>query len=88
MPDLTPLPAEAPWYIRWLVANWRTIWREFSTWFIAAAGLLAAMPEVAPDLWHQLGFGEAITHYASMACALAALISKYVRQPTLEKEPQ
>ncbi len=82
----TPLPDEAPWYIRWLVDNWRDIWRQFSTWFIAAAGLLAALPEIAPDLWHQLGFSESMTHYAAMACSIAALRSKYVRQPSLEED--
>ena len=40
-PGLTPLPADSPWWARWMVANWREVYRWASAWF-AAAGVMAA----------------------------------------------
>lgn len=83
MDSLTPLPDEAPWFVRWLVANWRTIWREFSTWFIGLAGAIALLP---PDIWQQLGLSEPSQRYATTVCAVVALLCKFVRQPSIEEK--
>jgi hypothetical protein len=86
MNGFTPLPADAPWYMKWLVDNWREIYREFSTWFIVAAAGLSALteilPSVAPDI--QALFGTAILHWLTTACALAALGSKFIKQKELQ----
>lgn len=47
---LTPLPADSPWWAKWLVANWRTIWKEVSTWCLSAVTTLAMLPILFPSL--------------------------------------
>lgn len=79
MNDFTPLPDNAPWWARWIVDNYNMIWRQCSTWFITAAGLVALIPS---NLWQQLGLSEGAQRYATAACAVGALLSKYVKQTT------
>lgn len=82
MDDLTELPADAPWWAKWLVENWRAIAHEFSSWFLWAIGALAAAAEFMP-MWlpeaKQYLSGPTL-HYAIAACALAGFLSKYIKQ--------
>lgn len=74
---LPPLPAEAPWWAKYLVANRAVIAKEFSTWILA---LLAAVPfiqEAVPDL-HLSMQNE---HITMGLLAILGIIAKVVRQP-------
>lgn len=42
------IPPDAPWWARWLVAEWRDAWRWLSTWLIGAAAC-------APIAYEQIG---------------------------------
>ena len=70
-----PLPDGSPWWMRWIVDNWGEIYKEASTWFIAVTGFLAGGSEIFP----QYLSGKPL-HYAMMACAIAALLSKFIKQ--------
>lgn len=82
---LTPLPADAPWWARWLRDNWRAIFREVSTWLITATGVLAGLAEVLPVYAPTLSqyIGDSLLHKLTVACAIAALIAKFVKQKGL-----
>ena len=73
-----PLPDGSPWWAKWLVDNWSEIWKEVSTWFIAAIGFLAGGSEIFPQY-----LSGPILHYTMMACAIAALLSKFIKQRDL-----
>lgn len=42
------MPKDAPWWARWMVAEWRDCWRWLSTYLIGAAAL-------APVAYEQIG---------------------------------
>lgn len=80
--ELTPLPADAPWWARWLRDNWQQIYREWSSWLISAAGALAALNELLPALSPSLAehLNPMVMNWLTAACAIAALIAKFVKQ--------
>ena len=92
----TDLPADAPWWARWMVANIDEAWKWGSMWwpFLCASALeiYAAMPEevnaaikdVVPETWmpHILAGGFAF----SMILRVLNL-AKVKRQDPDKKEP-
>jgi len=79
---LTPFPDDAPWWAKWLANNWRTIWREWSSWLITATGALAGLSEVLPAYAPELSqyVGGSVLHKLTAACAVAALVAKFIKQ--------
>lgn len=69
-PPGTSLPADAPWWARWMVDNARECWRWLSTWMIAAAA-------AAPMLYENIGALQSAVSpsaYHYIQSALVALI--------------
>jgi hypothetical protein len=82
---MTPLPSDAPWWARWLVGNWRTIYLQVSSWFIAAIGLLQTSA-VASELWvPQLKpyLSGHTLHLLTLSLAIAAMVSRFIKQPSI-----
>ena len=78
----TDIPADAPWYIRWLAANWQLIWKEWSSWALWLIGFLGAAAEIMP-MWvpdaKQVLSGP-VLHWLIVACAVSAFLLKYIKQ--------
>lgn len=72
------LPESAPWWARWIVANWRTIWLQASTWFLGLITFLAGLPLAVPDLKDYLS--GPVFHWLMIACAVSGLVAKFVKQ--------
>ena len=80
----TDLPPDAPWWMRWIVANFREGWRWFSVqWPIICAGLIQLytwypneISEFVPAKW--------MPHLASAAFILTAVL-RFINQPPKEK---
>lgn len=82
---LTPLPADAPWWAKWLRDNWRVIFREFSTWFFGAIGIISLAAEAAPMWLPELTpylSGRAL-HTTTLILAVAGIVAKLVKQKNL-----
>lgn len=39
------LPPDAPWWARWIVANWKDAWKWFTTWVFAALAIVPQLQE-------------------------------------------
>lgn len=59
------MPQDAPWWARWLAAEWRDAWRWLSTWLIAAAAVAPMAYEnlsvlqnnLPPNIFHWIETG-------------------------------
>lgn len=51
MPETeSTLPADAPWWARWLAAEWRGFWKWSNTYLLGLAGAIPAAYEGVPGL--------------------------------------
>ena len=79
--DLTPLPPEAPWQLRWLADNRGTISKQASTWFIWLMGILASAGELIPLLFPKADdVADPYIHKAIIVSSICAWASKYLKQ--------
>lgn len=73
---LAPLPDQAPWYVKYLVANWKEIYRYASTWFIA---LLAAVPMIQEAL-PTMKLDQTWDHALTVLLAVLAIAARVTKQ--------
>lgn len=79
--ELTPLPANAPWWAKWLVDNYKTIWKDASSWCFALVAFLASLGEVIPIIFADADHSyDKYIHWAIVGSAAAGYIVKYIRQ--------
>lgn len=74
----TDLPADAPWYARWFVANVRAFYKWLSTWLIAAAAAAPLLYEHLPDLQKEIS--PTLYHYLQTALVLSIFVARIKRQ--------
>ena len=72
------LPADAPWWARWMVANWKDAWKWLSTWLIAIAA-------AAPMLYENLGplkdaISPTVCHYAQSLLVVLIFLGRIKKQ--------
>lgn len=79
---LTPLPDTAPWWAKYLVANWKQIYRYASTWFLAA---LAAVP-LAQEALPTLQLDQHWDHALTVLFAVLTICARVVKQTPPTKE--
>lgn len=79
---LPPLPAQAPWWAKYLVTNRKAIFKQASTWFIALAAVIPIIQEAIPNLH----LGETTNHYVTIALGILAIAVKFVNQQPTSKE--
>ena len=78
--DTTPnLPADAPWWARWMVANVKDCWKWASTWLIALAA-------AAPMLYENVGqlqalISPSVYHYIQSALVMLVFVGRIKKQP-------
>lgn len=82
MNDFTDLPPDAPWWARWLSENWREIYREISTLFMAAVGFLALLSEYLSTAPSEIQTMVSVStlHWLMGLGSFAAIASKFVKQ--------
>lgn len=78
------IPDDAPWWIRWMVSNWRDAWKWAETWFVT---LLGALPLLYDHMDLLQDFMEPKTlHSAMSGLAVLALIYNLKNRPAQPKE--
>ena len=75
----TDLPADAPWWAKYLVANAGNWWRWASTWILAAAVAAPEAYEALPQL--QQYVPPAVFHHLEAVLAILAFIGRLAKQP-------
>lgn len=80
----TDLPADAPWWAKWIIANAREGWKMFSVQWPVIIGVLIEIYQTFPDEVKAIVPGSWMPHLAA-AAFLATAALRFVNQ---SKEPQ
>lgn len=78
----TDLPADAPWWARWIVANYRDWFKWLSQWFFVALGIVPVLRENSD--WFQAHLSAPQFHYLMTALAVLGFISRFINQTRKE----
>lgn len=74
------LPADAPWWARWMIAEWKNAWKWIGTWYILLLGSAAELQAFAPDYLAQY-VDPMWSHHIMAVIAFLALIAKLKKKP-------
>lgn len=71
--DFVELPPEAPWYLKWMVAEWRSFWSWATTYLLGAAMALPSAYESIPGLKDSIP--AAWLHWVQTALAVITFVN-------------
>jgi hypothetical protein len=76
--DTNSLPNDAPWWARWLVAEWQQCYRWFSVQALAFLAIAPEAYEMAPQL--QAALPPVWMHHLQAFVAVAAILGRLMQQ--------
>ena len=68
------LPADAPWWARWLVAEWKDFWKWLNTWLIGTLAGLPGVYELMPEKYQAM-IPASWMHWVMVAVGVATFIN-------------
>lgn len=74
IPPVNNLPADAPWWARWMVAEWRDFYKWLNSYFIGAMIALPSAYEVLPKQYQDM-IPVSAMHWLQALLGLATFVN-------------
>lgn len=77
-PPLTPLPAEAPWLLRWLTQNWDALWHRMRAYIAVGVLTVQTVYQLSPDF--RSAVTPSVLHWWSIGLLVFSVLTSLKRK--------